>query len=98
MFLLPLLLFAVATGAADVTLLTPLGDVAQTSPATSGDPLVLATMAHTAPPPVEIFVSRDRGISWVKAPDRELLIGGKTYAYAGDPTLVTLDDGSFGLA
>jgi hypothetical protein len=98
MFLLPLLLFAVATGAADVTLLTPLGDVAETSLAISGDRVVLATMAHTAPAPVEIFVSRDRGISWVKAPDRELLIGGKTYAYAGDPTLVTLDDGSFGLA
>src|ERR1041385_1935563 len=98
MFLLPLLLFAVATGAADVTLLTPLGDVAETSLAIWGAAFFLATMAHPAPAPVEIFVSRDRGISWVKAPDRELLIGGKTYAYAGDPTLVTLDDGSFGLA
>src|ERR1043165_1625990 len=81
MFLFPLLLLAVATGAADVTPLTPLGDVAETSLAISGDRVVLATMAHTAPAPVEIFVSRDRGISWMKAPDRELLIGGKTYAY-----------------
>ena len=97
MSLLTLLLFAVATGASSITLLAPAGDLAETSLAQSGDRIVLATMAHTAPAPIEIFVSRDDGVSWVKAAERGLSIGGKTYAYAGDPTMVTLDDGTFGL-
>ncbi len=95
--LFPLLLFAVATGASILTPLAPV-DLAETSLARSGDRIVLAAMAHTAPAPVEIFVSGDSGVSWQKAADRGLSIGGKTYAYAGDPTIVTLDDGTFGLA
>jgi len=98
MVALGLLLFAVAAGASNVTLLAPAGDLAETSLAMSGDRIVLAAMAHTAPAPIEIFVSRDSGMSWSKSAERGLSAGGKTYAYAGDPTMVTLDDGSFGLA
>ncbi|HEV2720511.1 MAG TPA: sialidase family protein [Thermoanaerobaculia bacterium] len=98
MALLPLLLLAAVTGASNVTLLAPGGDLAETSLAQSGDRIVMAAMAHTAPAPIEIFVSRDGGLEWEKAAERGLSVGGKTYSYAGDPTMVTLDDGTFGLA
>lgn len=85
------------SSAGNLTVLAPDGGMAETSMALSGTRVVMGVMKRNAPRAIAIFVSNDSGTTWSSAPDRETSIGGKTYAYAWDPWLTVLDDGSFGL-
>lgn len=81
----------------NLTVLAPGGGMAENTMALSGTRAVIAVMKRDAPRAIGIFVSNDSGLSWSSAPDRETSIAGKSYAYAWDPWLAVLDDGSFGL-
>jgi len=85
------------SSASNLAVLAGDGGMAENSIALSGSRAVMAVIKKNEPRAIGIFVSSDAGTTWSSAPDREMSIGGKTYAYAWDPWLAVLDDGSFGL-
>ncbi len=85
------------SSASNLTVLAGGGGMSENSIALSGSRAVIAVIKRNEPRAIGIFVSSDSGTTWSSAPDREMSIGGKTYAYAWDPWVAVLDDGSFGL-
>jgi len=81
-----------------LTLLSPTGNLIESSVAVSGNRAVIAVINMGTPGGIMTFASADAGLTWSDAITAPLTIAGKTYRFAGDPTLVTLDDGAFGLA
>src|SRR3954451_12172071 len=96
------LLIAAATAAppdfsrdSNLRILAPSGQLYETSVAVSGNNVVIAVINHDDNHPIELFVSPDRGFTWPAPIEMPKTIGGKAHRYATDPTIVTLDDGSF---
>jgi hypothetical protein len=98
------LLIAAATAAppdfsndANLRLLAPGGALFETTVALSGNTIVIAVIDHGETHPIDLFVSPNRGFTWSGPIEMPSTVGGKAHRYATDPTIVVLDDGSFGL-
>jgi len=82
---------------ANLNVLAPGGALYETTVAISGNNAVIAVINHNDSHPIDVFVSRDRGLTWSAPIEMPSTIDGKSFRYATDPTLAVLDDGSFGL-
>jgi hypothetical protein len=83
----------------NVTLLAPPGSKLQeTSLAASGNRALITVINRVTPEPIQLFVSNDAAVTWTAAGQLPMTFGGRTWAYAVDPTAAVLDDGSFGVA
>src|ERR1043166_2985112 len=98
------LLIAAATAAPpdfsqdpNLRVLVPAGQRYETSIAVSGNNVVLAVISLATTHPIEIYISPNRGFTWSGPVEVPQTIDGVAYRYATDPTLIALDDGSFGL-
>lgn len=91
-------LFAVALAAAVEARITPLSSsgLAETAVAASGNRAAIAVMKDAGASLV-VFATNDSGLTW-SSTEAPLIAGAVRYAYASDPTMTVLDDGSFGLA
>jgi hypothetical protein len=81
----------------NLRVLTPSGLVFENAMAMSGNTVVVAAINHNEVHPIEIYVSRDRGLTWSAPVRMPFVIDGATFRYSTDPALTVLDDGSFGL-
>src|SRR5438067_527133 len=77
--------------------LAPSGLMYETSVAVSGNNVVIAVIDHDDNHPIDLFISLNRGFTWSAPIEMPKTIDGKAHRYATDPTIVVLDDGSFGL-
>jgi hypothetical protein len=83
----------------NVTLLAPPGSKLQeTSLAASGNRALITVINRITPEPIQLFVSNDAAATWSAAGQLPMTFGGRTWAYATDPTAAVLDDRSFGVA
>src|ERR1043165_4707475 len=82
---------------ANLNVLAPGGALYETTVAISGNNAVIAVIDHNDSHPIDVFVSQNRGLTWSAPIVMPSTIDGKSFRYATDPTLVVLDDGSFGL-
>lgn len=82
---------------ANLNVLTPDGAQYETSVAISGNTIVIAVINHDESHPIDLFVSKNRGFTWSDPIEMPKIVDGRSYRFATDPTIVTLDDGSFGL-
>jgi hypothetical protein len=98
------LLIVVATAAPpdfsrepNLRVLAPAGLVFENAMAMSGNTVVIAAIDHDEVHPIEIYVSRDRGLTWSAPARMPFVVDGAAFQYSTDPALTVLDDGSFGL-
>ena len=82
----------------NLKILGPGGALFETTVAVSGNTIVIGVIDHGQSHPIDLFVSPNRGFTWSGPMEMPTTIGGKAYRYGTDPTIVVLDDGSFGLA
>ena len=86
------------SGDGKLQVLVPEGQRYETSVAISGNTVVIAVIEIGDIHPIDLFVSPNRGLTWSGPIEMPLAVDGTRYQHGTDPTIVVLDDGSFGLA
>lgn len=81
----------------NLRMVAPAGLLYETTVAMSGNNVVVAVINHDDGHAIDVFVSPDRGLTWSAPREMPRIVDGKFHRYGTDPTLVVLDDGSFGL-